>query len=45
MQRERGGEENVQMIVADFKKWMEDVDGWFCVVNCDEEVASGADKL
>jgi SAM-dependent methyltransferase len=33
---ERGASvEHVQIIVEDFKKWMEDVDGWFCVVNCE----------
>ena len=27
--------EQVQIIVEDFRKWMEDVDGWFCAVNCE----------
>jgi SAM-dependent methyltransferase len=33
---ERGAsQEDVEIIVRDFKKWIEDVDGWSCFVHCE----------
>ena len=27
--------EEVDMMIRDWKRWIEDVDGWMCIVNCE----------
>ena len=27
--------EEVDMMIRDWKRWIEDVDEWMCIVNCD----------